>query len=95
MELIGVLGFVVISIITYNREERINSFFSNHKTIDWVIPFFVCFMISFLFSINLCLSPFNALEPYDPLQLLTYTNLDTLTINITFYLRIKLVKSML
>ena len=33
---------------------------------------------------------FNALEPYDPLQLLTYTNLDTLTINITFSLRIKL-----
>ena len=33
---------------------------------------------------------FNALEPYDPLQLLTYTNLDTLTINITFSLRVKL-----
>ena len=33
---------------------------------------------------------FNALEPYDPLQLLTYTNLDNLTINITFSLRVKL-----
>ena len=64
MKLIGVLGFVVISFITYNREERINSYFSNHKTIDRVIPFFVCFIISFLFSINLCLSPFNDLEPY-------------------------------
>ena len=33
---------------------------------------------------------FNALEPYDALQLLTYTNLDNLTINVTFSLRIKL-----
>ena len=33
---------------------------------------------------------FNALEPYDPLQLLTYTNLDNLTINVSFSLRLKL-----
>lgn len=72
MELIGVLGIVVISIITYNREERINSYFSNHKTIDWVFPFFVCFIISFLFSIKLCLSPFNALEPYTDSSVFLY-----------------------
>ena len=33
---------------------------------------------------------FNALEPFDSLQLLTYTNLDNLTINVTFSLRVKL-----
>ena len=33
---------------------------------------------------------FNALEPYDALQLLTYTNLDNLTINVSFSLRLKL-----
>ena len=33
---------------------------------------------------------FNALEPFDPLQLKTYTNLGNLTINISFALRIKL-----
>ena len=33
---------------------------------------------------------FNALEPYDALQLLTYTNLDNLTINVSFSLRVKL-----
>ena len=33
---------------------------------------------------------FNALEPYDSLQLLTFTNLDNLTINVSFSLRIKL-----
>ena len=33
---------------------------------------------------------FNALKPYDTLQLSTYTNLDNLTINISFSLRVKL-----
>ena len=32
----------------------------------------------------------NALQPYDALQLLTYTNLDNLTINASFSLRVKL-----
>lgn len=72
MELIGVLGFVVLSIIAYNREERINSYFSAHKTIDRIIPFFVCFIISFLFSINLCLSPFNNLDPYTDSSVFLY-----------------------
>ena len=33
---------------------------------------------------------FSALEPYDPLQLFTHTNLGNLTINISFSLRVKL-----
>ena len=33
---------------------------------------------------------FDALQPYDPLQLFTYTNLENLTINISFSLRLKL-----
>ena len=33
---------------------------------------------------------FRALEPYDPLQLFTYTNLGNLTINVSFSLRVKL-----
>ena len=33
---------------------------------------------------------FNALEPYDALQLLSYTNLDNLTINVSFSFRFKL-----
>ena len=33
---------------------------------------------------------FNALEPYDPLQLFTHTNLGNLTINVSFSLRVKL-----
>ena len=33
---------------------------------------------------------FSALEPYDPLQLFTHTNLGNLTINVSFSLRVKL-----
>ena len=39
------------------------------------------------------LRDFNALKPYDPLQLFTSIDLDTLTLNITFSLRVKLDKT--
>lgn len=59
MDILGALGFVVISIIAYNREERINQIFSNHKFINKISPFFVCFILSFLLVAQLDLSPFR------------------------------------
>ena len=63
MELLGILGFIVISIIAYSREEKINVFFNSHRILVQITPFIICFIISLLFSINLCLAPFNRSEP--------------------------------
>lgn len=63
MELLSVLGVVVLSIIAYNREEQINNYLFFHKRIKRITPLIICFFISLLFSINLCLAPFNKSEP--------------------------------
>jgi len=63
MELMGVLGFVVISIIAYNREKQINRVLSKHLFFQKALPFIVCFIISILFAANLNLSPFNSATP--------------------------------
>lgn len=63
MVLIGVLGCVVISIIAYNREEHINRMLSKHLYLKKICPFVICFIISFLFAVNLNLSPFNNAIP--------------------------------
>ena len=57
MEIIGLLGFFVISLLSYNREERHNQFLSKHKGVKSILPFFICFIIALLFSLNLSLSP--------------------------------------
>lgn len=63
MELIGTLGFITLSIIAYNWEERINHYLSKHILLNKLSPFIVCFVISFLLAINLKLSPFNSAVP--------------------------------
>lgn len=63
MELIGVFGFITISIIAYNREERINRYLTKHILLNRLSPFILCFIISFLLAINLNLSPFNNAVP--------------------------------
>lgn len=60
MELIGVLGLSVIFLIAYKREEKMERFFSDHRFLSRSFPFAVCFVISFLLSLNFSLSPFNA-----------------------------------
>lgn len=63
MELIGVFGFVIISIIAYNREEKINRMLLKHIFLKKIYPFTICFIISFLLAVNLNLSPFNNATP--------------------------------
>ena len=63
MELIGILGFTVISIIAYNREEKIDRFLSGHSFLKKSCPFLICFIISFLVAVNFNLSPFNNALP--------------------------------
>ena len=72
MEYIAAIGFVVISILAYNREERINRFLSLHRRTKQILPFLICFIISFFFVIKLHLSPFNNLELYPDSSVFLY-----------------------
>ena len=60
---IGVIGFFIISLIAYKREDEIEQRLSNHKIIYRILPFFICSFIAFLLAIKLDLSPFNRSFP--------------------------------
>ena len=62
MEIISLLSFFVFSFVVYKRENDIESCLSSHK-IKQMMPFVVCFIISFIFAVRLGLSPFNSSLP--------------------------------
>ena len=63
MDIISLLSFFVFSFIAYKRENYIESCLSSHKIIKQMMPFVVCFIISFIFAVRLGLSPFNSSLP--------------------------------
>ena len=63
MEIISSLSFFVLALIAYKREDTIEKYLSNYRIMKHIVPFIICFAISFLFAITLALSPFNNLSP--------------------------------
>ena len=59
IEIIGILGAVLLSVMLYNREEQLNDIFEKRTVGKTVLIGFVLFTVSVIFSLQLNSCPFN------------------------------------